>query len=98
MIQSGDFVRLVSNKGYKKEAIKAGDVFYVAGTKQLPIKKNNPYLFMTYIIILLIKDGEIQIPNGENGYTSYEVDPRKYEKLSEEDSEIYKGMLRKQFS
>lgn len=88
-IQSMDFCVTSSRKGLRGSGLNLDETVLVMGTKNLPEKRSDPYLFRVYTLVARVKDNKVQIPNseegeGDNGYRAYLVDPRCLTRLNDE--------------
>lgn len=86
----------------KGSGLNVGQEVYVISTRQLPEKKNDPYLTRTYVIVVLFEGNKLLLPDSiygddSNGYRSYLVDPRNLEKVSETRKEELEEVIKKQY-
>lgn len=91
------FARVVSDKKLKEHGLKRGDMVMVMGFRTSPISKSDPYLFRKYALVAKFVDGEIQIPDEENDYQSYLLDPRSLESVSDTEQQFYEECLKSQY-
>lgn len=89
-IKTMDFCVTSSRKGLRGSGLNLNQTVLVVGTKPLPEKRSDPYLQRIYMLVVLVSDGKVCIPNSDvgendNGYRTYLVDPRCLTKLGEED-------------
>lgn len=88
MIKPMDFCRVASRKETKGSDLEVGQLVLVASLKPLPIKKSDPYLQRIYSVVLILdEDGNVLVPNEENEHSSYLIDPRNLNKISDEEQE-----------
>jgi hypothetical protein len=96
-IENMDYARVVSAKKMKGSGLERGDVVLVTGLKPSPVVRSDPYLQRIYVLVVKVVEGEHQLPNEDNDYKVYLVDPRNLEKVNEEEKDELTSQLHKQY-
>jgi hypothetical protein len=92
-----EFVEVVSDKKLKAFGITRGDVLMIAGFKQGVEKASDPYLTRKYAVVTRVVDEVVQIPDENNDYMTYVIDPRNVQGVGPERQSYYEGLLQKQY-
>ena len=97
LIQTMDYCWVVSDKKLKDSGLTKGDMVLVTGTKVVPASRKDLYLQRVLVVVVLVKDDKVLLPNEENEHKAYLVDPRNLEKVDEEVSKCVEENLKKQY-
>ena len=91
------FATVISDKKLKDTPLRRGDQVMVIAFKVVPATKDDVYLQRALSVVALVKDGNVQIPDHNNDYMTYLVDPRNLEWVGEKGQADAEDGLRKQF-
>ena len=94
------FAEIISDKQLKKHGIERGNKVLVISFKEVQDSPNDPYLLRQYVLVALVnkKDNRIEIPDEDNDYKAYLIDPRHLQMLDEEGQTKYEQIIKKQYS
>lgn len=96
-IKVNEFAVITSAKKMKRSGLSNGDVVMVAATKVAPASAKDPYLQRIYVVALRFVDNILCLPNENNDYNAYLIDPRNLERLPDEEQQQLLEMLKKQY-
>lgn len=98
MIKPMDYIKVRADKRMKESGLVRGDVLLVTGLKPAPVSKQDPYLQRVYILTIKVdKNGYHEVPNDENEFRVYLIDPRNVDLVGEKESEELAALLVKQY-
>ena len=92
-IVTNDFATVISAKKMQDTSLERGSTVYIMAERDVPAKRSDPYLKRTLVVTAKVVDGKVQIPNDNNEYRAYLVDPRNLEKVTGDDEKkLYEAL------
>lgn len=96
-IEAYDYCTVVSDKKLRKFGLSRGDEVMIVGTKPTVVSADDPYTKRDYMVVVIVKDGLVQLPKEGNEYRSYLLDPKSLEKVNDERRRELHEALEKQY-
>lgn len=100
VVNSAQFVQVVSDKNLREYGIYNGDVMMVMGFKEGQETPSDPYLFRKYAVVSKfdIEEGLLYLPSEDTDHMSYVIDPRNLEYVGHERQTEYEKLIELQYA